>query len=190
MRGLPSGLLHPHIVNRGNPAIQRDRTKCFGQEKGKAGYFIRAYDARTRRCHRSSGRKGKGSIFKTKMLPVTPEQPQFMLRHKSEMLLERFAFENICRPDPVFRPAGFTPPPEQPQFTCGAQLRRRGFSLAPPDRRRTFQWRNAPRERGRTSGHGHERGTCSTGRRPRCRYILCPDFRTAAASRWECAEGA
>ena len=32
--------------------------------------------------------------------------------------------------DPVFRPAGFTPPPEQPQLTCGAQLRRRGFSLA------------------------------------------------------------
>ena len=32
---------------------------------------------------------------------------------------ERFAFEHICRPDPVFRLAGFTLPPEQPQVNCG-----------------------------------------------------------------------
>lgn len=134
MRGLPSGLLHPHVVNRGNPAIQRDRTKCFGQEKGKAGYFIRAYDARTRRCHRSSGRKGKGSIFKTKMLPVTPEQPQFMLRHKSEMLLERFAFKNICGPDTWARPAGFTPPPGPCAASELRLLRRRGGAASVPPR--------------------------------------------------------
>ena len=50
--------------------------------------------------------------------------------------LERFVFENICRPAPVFRPAGFTPPPS---LCTASELRRhrrrgrRGFSLPPLD---------------------------------------------------------
>jgi len=42
---------------------------------------------------------------------------------------ERFALENICRPDPVFRLAGFTPPPELYAASELRLFRRRGFSL-------------------------------------------------------------
>ncbi|PWL64733.1 MAG: hypothetical protein DBY37_01610 [Desulfovibrionaceae bacterium] len=46
---------------------------------------------------------------------------------------ERFAPENICGPAPVFRPAGFTPPPELYASNELRLLRHRGFSLAPLD---------------------------------------------------------
>ena len=41
--------------------------------------------------------------------------------------LERFAFENIRRPAPVFRPAGFIPPPELDASGELRRLRRRGL---------------------------------------------------------------
>ena len=33
--------------------------------------------------------------------------------------VERFAIENICRPEPSVLTRGFTPPSEQPQVNCG-----------------------------------------------------------------------
>ena len=48
-------------------------------------------------------------------------------------LLEPFAIESICRPDTVFRPAGFTPSPEPDAASELRLLRRRGFSLASLD---------------------------------------------------------
>ena len=60
-------------------------------------------------CHAA----GRRSICRVSDVP--PAAGYF----QPDSALECFAFEHICRPDPVFRLAGFTLPPEQPQVNCG-----------------------------------------------------------------------
>ena len=64
-----------------------------------------------REAFRNKATPGTGTLRKT-------ETRRFP-RRVSLPGTERFAFEHICRPDPVFRLAGFTLPPEQPQVNCG-----------------------------------------------------------------------
>ena len=72
--------------------------------------------------------------------------------------LERSAFENMYRPAPVFRPAGFTPPSEPDAARELRPLRCRGFSRAPPGSMEHFM-----SEMLRPAG---QRAMRPTGRRP------------------------
>ena len=84
-------------------------------------------------------KEAKASLEKARQLVHLMEKVNFSSSHLREVLLhktagnalisvscERAASENICRPDPVFRPAGFTPPPEPD----AASQRRAEMSLA------------------------------------------------------------
>ena len=59
--------------------------------------------------------------LKRPLKKTSPEPSRFRgcMHAGKENVSERFAFEHICGPGLCSRPAGFTPPSEQPQFACG-----------------------------------------------------------------------
>ncbi len=60
---------------------------------------------------------------------------------EADIVFGRFVIENICRPDPVFRPAGFTPPP---RLNAASELRLSDLAAeSRPARHRPFHERNA-----------------------------------------------
>ena len=59
--------------------------------------------------------------LKRPLKKTSPEPSRFRgcMHAGKESVSERFAFEHICGPGLCSRPAGFTPPSEQPQVNCG-----------------------------------------------------------------------
>ena len=103
-----------------------------------------------------------------------PRQSLVCANLAANLPLERFALENICRPDPVFWLAGFTPPPS---LCAASELRRHGEGGAarlqsrPARLKESISRRNAPTEKSRrhNTGKRHNLAARSEWEKPRIR---------------------